>query len=363
MCAGSACCTTGTGCAGITLGASIAFITFGTGCACGTSSTGRTLFTCFALGALDTLYALNTLRASCALGPLLALYALRALRASHTDGLRCNGGILDGKGHDAAGIYRGNNNGACQALVTLRPLLACVAFLALRAGIAFQAGDDGLLAVIGHSSVGKLHAAALRGYCPVRLDNDVAGGAGRFPCYAIFAGFQHLVIVQADVLHIAGQDPLFQLFLYGRCRTADILCAHVGGSGQGIQRVHQAVVRGDHYLAHDLLYGILHLTGRQAGGRFLSDYTHPVAIAIGKYSVRGISIAIGRFYFFKHILPPVFLGFSVLYGNVFYAKRLRIAIGEAEAHFIKVAHIQLSAQHLRSCIGTPCPFRPVYILP
>lgn len=128
------------------------------------------------------------MRASRTLCALLALYALRALRASHTDGLRGNGGILNGEGHNTAGIYRGNNNGACQALVTLRPLLACVAFLALRAGIAFQTGDNGLLAVIGHSAVGKLHAAALRGYCPVRLDNDVAGGAGRFPCYAIFAG-------------------------------------------------------------------------------------------------------------------------------------------------------------------------------
>ena len=297
------------------------------------------------------------------MGALLALYALRALRTSYAYRLRGYRRILYGKGHDTIGIYRGNNNGACQALVTLRPLLARVAFFTLRAGIAFQAGNNGFGTIIGYCAIGEFQAAALRRYCAIRRYDDVAGRTGGFPCLAVIAGFQHLVAVQPDVFHIAGDDALGQLRLYGTGITFNICCAHIAGSRQCVQGINKAVIRRDYNLTHHSLYGELHFIDGKVRGGVLSDYTHPVAIAIGKYSVRGISIAIGRFYFFKHILPPVFLGFSVLYCDVLDPERLRIAIGEAEPHFIKVAHIQLSAQHLRSCIGTPCPFRPVYILP
>ena len=303
------------------------------------------------------------MRASRTLCALLALYALRALRASHTDGLRGNGSVLNGEGHNAAGIYIGNNNGACQALVTLRPLLACVAFLALRAGIAFQAGNNGFGTIIGYCAIGEFQAAALRRYCAIRRYDDVAGRPGGFPCLAVIAGFQHLVAVKPDVFHIASQDPLSQLLLYGRCCAADVLCAHAGGSGQGVERIHKAVVCRDYNLTHHSLYGELHFTDGKVRGGVLPNYPNPVAVTIGKYCIRGIGIAVGCFDLFKHSLPPVLSRFSVLYCNVLDAERLRIAIGEAEPHFIKVSHIQLSAQHLRSCIGTPCPFRPVYILP
>ena len=303
------------------------------------------------------------MRASRTLCALLALYALRTLRASHTDGLRGNGGILNGEGHNAAGIYIGNNNGACQALVTLRPLLACVAFLALRAGIAFQAGNNGFGTIIGYCAIGEFQAAALRRYCAIRRYDDVAGRPGGFPCLAVIAGFQHLVAVQPDVFHIAGDDALGQLRLYGTGITINICCAHIAGSRQCVHGINKAVIRRDYNLTHHSLYGELHFTDGKVRGGVLPNYPNPVAVTIGKYCIRGIWIAVGCFDLFKHSLPPVLSRFSVLYCDVLDAERLRIAVGEAEPHFIKVAHIQLPAQYLRSCIGTPCPLRPVYILP
>lgn len=212
-------------------------------------------------------------------------------------------------------------------------------------------------------AIGEFQAAALRRYCAIRRYDDVAGRTGGFPCLAVIAGFQHLVAVEPDVLHIAGDDALGQLRLYGTGITINICCAHIAGSRQCVQGINKAVIRRNDDLTHHSLYGELHFTDGKVRGGVLPNYPNPVAVTIGKYCIRGIGIAVGCFDLFKHSLPPVLSRFSVLYCNVLDPERLRIAIGEAEPHFIKVAHIQLSAQHLRGRIRTPCPFRPVYILP
>ena len=80
---------------------------------------------------------LNALRASCTLCALLALYALRPLRASYADRLRGNRCILNGKGHNAVGIYGGNNNRAGQSLLAFRALSAGISLFSLRACVTF----------------------------------------------------------------------------------------------------------------------------------------------------------------------------------------------------------------------------------
>ena len=216
-----------------------------------TGRTGRACFTLWALNTLFALYALHTLWACCALCALGSHYSLGSLWASYAYAVGGNGCLLDTEGHNAVCINAGHNYGAEFTLFASFALYALFASVTLVALVTLQPGYHSLSAIIGNSTVGKLKSAPLRQRLTVRGNDKVTAAASSFPFHAVCAGFQHLVLVQSDVLYIFAEHACINHCLYGGLS----LQAHGSNAGSTVvgQFFHQGVKLHRHDLPHQLV--------------------------------------------------------------------------------------------------------------